>query len=639
VAALQVEAWDEFFYSGAYRMNERCRVTTETSDHAGVRADDPSAEFHPITIPHRPAALAPLFTGPGRFASVHYACDIDTAALPTNAGMTYLHAGWIFGDEAQVLVNGSLRATLSGADKAAVALTKGDLSARSARIDILVSGPRDAPIGLIGYRPMAVSVGAAANAKIFAYDATVRIVYYFLYLVPTLTLGSILVMGWLLGLRLRLLHTAFFYFSMSTAHMIVHIVGEYLPFDPTVNVFLYEPFQLGENAAFLILGLELLGLSGRSIPKLMAAIVALVAALVAVVLHSGDAWFVHEHVTAWTPVATTILALPILVGGTYKIKKASAAPPWPNIQRVYLGFLALLCIFASIEQWCIHAGSTVRLTPYVYLAMPLAAGAIVVLVLALYERGYRREKSVREALSSVAEKYVPRQIVAAAHERNVTDLGGDMRMITSMFVDIRGFTHLSGQLGPTSVVHLLNRFFGEVQAVVRDQGGYIDKFLGDGALVTWGAHGQAAADQDVRSSAFSAVRSALALFDRVDELNVRLKAEGLPRLDIGIGIHMGEAVVGNIGASERMEFTSIGPTVNFASRLEGLTKVLNCRLVVSTAVFAAIPTSFDVWDWEAASNVEIRGVEHPVDVMIQRRPSLQGSDRAYSSKAPHSVAS
>ena len=162
--------------------------------------------------------------------------------------------------------------------------------------------------------------------------------------------------------------------------------------------------------------------------------------------------------------------------------------------------------------------------------------------------------------------------------RRVDFAQGNEREIAIMFVDIRGFTSLAEGLLPYDVVFILNRYFAAVGRSVEGAGGRIDKFLGDGVMALFG----------IESGAEGGCRSALAaarlISERMGELNASLSGEIDQPLRIGIGIHAGPIIIGEMGYGGTSSITAIGDAVNTASRLEALTKEYGCELVVSEAV-------------------------------------------------------
>jgi adenylate cyclase len=150
-----------------------------------------------------------------------------------------------------------------------------------------------------------------------------------------------------------------------------------------------------------------------------------------------------------------------------------------------------------------------------------------------------------------------------------------------MFVDLRGFTALSEKRLPYDVVFLLNRYFRSVGQAVEQAGGRVDKFIGDGMMALFGL--QAPPQLAARQALDAARRIGQALV----ELNASMATEFATPLRIGIGLHIGPAVVGVLGHGPATGLTAIGDTVNTASRLESLSKDFGAQLLVSQAVFGA----------------------------------------------------
>jgi len=183
---------------------------------------------------------------------------------------------------------------------------------------------------------------------------------------------------------------------------------------------------------------------------------------------------------------------------------------------------------------------------------------------------------------------------------------GEVRDVTIMFLDIRGFTRFAEHRAPNEVVEYLNTLFGALIAVVNAHHGIINKFLGDGFMACFGAPLSDGRDTE------NAVRAALAIVDTVE----RLCADGtIAPTRIGIGLHAGAAVTGSVGSDERREYTIIGDTVNLASRVEQLTKQFGAVLLVTEAVWRVVK---DRYGGRAIDAVAVRGRDEPVAVYALR---------------------
>jgi class 3 adenylate cyclase len=149
------------------------------------------------------------------------------------------------------------------------------------------------------------------------------------------------------------------------------------------------------------------------------------------------------------------------------------------------------------------------------------------------------------------------------------------QQVTVLFSDVRNYTTMSEGLAPRAVVELLNEWFAEATRVIRRYGGLVDKFIGDAVMALFGV------PEPRDDAAADAVRAALGLRDALTAMNLRHQALGGRTIQVGVGVHTGEAVVGFIGSHLRLSYTAIGDTVNAASRLESATKEFGCDILIS----------------------------------------------------------
>ncbi|WP_119272111.1 adenylate/guanylate cyclase domain-containing protein [Taklimakanibacter deserti] len=186
--------------------------------------------------------------------------------------------------------------------------------------------------------------------------------------------------------------------------------------------------------------------------------------------------------------------------------------------------------------------------------------------------------------------------------------------VTVMFCDLRGFTKLSEQRLSYDVVFLLNQYLGRMSEVITDTGGYVDKFMGDGIMAIFGM------DKTAKTGAIEALQAARAMGGVLDALNQSLHEELRGRLEMGIGLHSGSAILGRIGAAGRSgaagAVTALGDTVNTASRLEGACKELNMQAIISKAVLDRAQA--DATRLETR-RLDIRGRAEPIEVVMVKR--------------------
>ncbi len=182
-----------------------------------------------------------------------------------------------------------------------------------------------------------------------------------------------------------------------------------------------------------------------------------------------------------------------------------------------------------------------------------------------------------------------------------TNRGSIERVEAAIFVsDLRGFTAFAESADHDAIMALLNRYFDLVGAAITAEGGHILKFMGDGVLATF-----AQADANVCEQALRAARAA----NRAVLAAQDSDGPDVPRLDLGIALHRGEVMYGNVGTADRLDFTMIGPAVNEAARMEKLTKALGCAILASDSFHAALNDSSALL--EAAGEHAISGLSAP----------------------------
>lgn len=183
-------------------------------------------------------------------------------------------------------------------------------------------------------------------------------------------------------------------------------------------------------------------------------------------------------------------------------------------------------------------------------------------------------------------------------------LGGEERQLSILFSDIRGFTTVSESLTPPELVTLLNEYLTPMTRIVLEEKGTLDKFIGDAVMALFNA------PLDVPDHGVRACTAAVKMLDELKRLNAGFAERGMHTLDIGIGINTGPAVVGNMGADIRFDYTAIGDAVNLASRLEGLNKYYGSHILVSEDTRREVPDGLFVF--REVDRVKVKGKHLPV---------------------------
>ena len=222
-------------------------------------------------------------------------------------------------------------------------------------------------------------------------------------------------------------------------------------------------------------------------------------------------------------------------------------------------------------------------------------------------------------LISLFERYVSPEVAAEiVHRQGEIILAGQEMEATVVFTDIRDFTAMTAGKPSAEVLSWLNNYFTAMSRIILENGGFLNKFMGDGLLVLFGVPlGETAA-----KSACKAVQAAVEMLNRVQEMN-RESEPGQPELRIGIGLHTGTLTAGNLGARERMEYSVIGETVNLASRLEELTKKFKTGMVMSSETHQLIRDHFSTIPLGEVSIRGFPGKSHvyTVEAESERNPS------------------
>jgi adenylate cyclase len=181
------------------------------------------------------------------------------------------------------------------------------------------------------------------------------------------------------------------------------------------------------------------------------------------------------------------------------------------------------------------------------------------------------------------------------------------RMVAVLFADMRGFTRLAESRLPYDVVFVLNRYREEMAHAIESAGGVVNEFVGDGVMALFGL------DSDVQTGCKQAMAAARAMLDRLEHLNRTLAAELSEPLRIGIGIHAGPVILGEMGYTNLKGITVVGDVVNTASRLEEMTKRFGAQVVMSED--AATPLGDSVAAWQR-QEVEVRGRLRTMTVLV-----------------------
>lgn len=211
-------------------------------------------------------------------------------------------------------------------------------------------------------------------------------------------------------------------------------------------------------------------------------------------------------------------------------------------------------------------------------------------------QGLRDKEKIRGVLNKVVSKEIAGQLL-----KSNIELGGEERIVTVLFSDIRGFTHLSEGLDPKVLIKLLNDYMTRMCKIIEEHGGVIDKFVGDAIMALYGA------PLPLEDHASKAVESSLRMLQELKEYNAGLMREGKIAFECGIGIHTGLVFSGNMGAADRLNYTVVGSNVNLASRLCSVASRM--QIIVSEETRKRCDGKFN---FKELPPISLKGIDVPI---------------------------
>lgn len=267
----------------------------------------------------------------------------------------------------------------------------------------------------------------------------------------------------------------------------------------------------------------------------------------------------------------------------------------PKTACLYLGLLTM--VYVSVDLLLFSKNLVIPTFPHLF-ALGLTAAIT-------YPYRYLVEERDRIKLKETFGYYVDKSVIDKLVQSDAKQLmEGEMRNVTVMSLDIRNFTSLSNSYPPETVVALLNHLFSKFTEVVQSNSGFVNKFIGDGMLAFFVGE----------DSPIMALDSAWSMNTLVQDMNEQKELfrfiQDRP-IGIGIGLHYGPAIMGNIGSSRKMDFTVIGPTVNLAFRIESVTKELGATILVTREVYERTASLYEL---QHLGTVNVKGFSSQIEV-------------------------
>jgi len=272
--------------------------------------------------------------------------------------------------------------------------------------------------------------------------------------------------------------------------------------------------------------------------------------------------------------------------------------------------LGVLILCGVIDLWFIFPAGY-----WVHGMAPMIQAAAIFIVVTIHR--YLTEEKEKQFIRKAFQFYLTKSVVdQMLKDTSSLKLGGQKKELSVIFTDIRGFTSMSEQLEPEKLAQFLNSYLTPMTEIIFKHEGTLDKYIGDALMAIFGAP---LVQQD------HAQRACLAALDMSDKLNLlqqQWSAQGLPAIEIGIGINSGPMAVGNMGSEMRFDYTVIGDNVNLASRLEGINKEYGTRIIISESTYLLVKNEIVVREIDI---VRVAGKKEPVAIyeLRSRRSQLQ----------------
>ena len=270
--------------------------------------------------------------------------------------------------------------------------------------------------------------------------------------------------------------------------------------------------------------------------------------------------------------------------------------------RPLVSGVVAVCIVAAIAalDWALFTRMNLWLPVFASMSSVVAVYLAVGGVAWLTER--KRRGEMRRAFSLYVSPEVVDHVMANPQR---LALGGERREVTMLFTDLAGFTTFTEELGAEQVTRVLNVHFSRATAIIKRHNGTVNRFIGDAIMAMWGA------PLEDPKQAIHACLAACEMQADLEELRKQFKAEGLPEIRMRVGIHSCTAVIGNLGSSDRFDYTAIGDGVNLAARLEGVNKLYHTGILTSGETAAKVDGAVPM---RLVDRVIVKGKSEPVDI-------------------------
>jgi len=395
----QLDNWAYWFFRDAIHLEETCEVAAVPNDGVQIdRAALISERHSPVRVPHDTDALLKYLDSSGKKVATiaaHYSCRIADERLEKHqGGVVYLHTGWIFGNTSIVAVNGIDRVRFTGSDKLVMALNREDFASGSIQIEVWMTGKTSGSLGLAGRQPATIAVGSVANARIMGLETAVSQMRRLYNLFPVIFLGLICLLAWIYGFRSRLIAATALFCALSAFQYALYMFAEFFPWGLQVTYAMAGVFQPASIFSLIIFGLVLFGWVPRLVVQLIGFQAALIVVGVATVLIRQDGALIYNYMhPIWNSINS--VALMAIAGVAVIRQERGVGVAKGRNAHVFAIFVFVTGVIGVIDIILDQFRSTLVLSRYIEVFLPLFIGAITLNALAAVDRKYRAERLFR----------------------------------------------------------------------------------------------------------------------------------------------------------------------------------------------------------------------------------------------------
>ncbi len=398
VSVYQLDFWKKYFYFDSYDVSNQCSYSATKTDTASFPYEElKSYDLKKIKVPHRELNVFNNITNNLPFRHIYYKCEFSHKKIEDKTGITNIHIGWVFGDQYKISLNDKRKIHAKKQDKPIIPMTLEDLELESSILEIFATRKNYDRVGLTGATPLVITSGVNKNSKIMGIETALQNIRPLFRLLPTLTLGFILFIGWQIGIKSRLLVATLFFFVMVASRNLLIYLVDFWPWDIVKTSIISRAFLAGSLLSYNIFGVELLSIYSRHSEKLIKVVIGIVATQIALYSYFSTNKDVTQYINHVTDLIYYSSSLFIIVAGYYRTKNQEQIIR-KKLSYAYIIASAVFILFRIVDNSLQSYGIYTLLSSQLEIIIPLFVGVILLYHLASVQKHYEKERTKRELM-------------------------------------------------------------------------------------------------------------------------------------------------------------------------------------------------------------------------------------------------